>query len=76
MFKRLVAVPLWFVSIWLTYGLVAYFTGLPENAGAILGALIATLVFLDPTGVFWGATKPTQVATRTAPGLDGSHSTP
>ena len=54
MVKRIAAVPLWFVSIWLTYGLVAYFTGLPENAGAILGALTAALVFMDPTGAFWG----------------------
>jgi hypothetical protein len=76
MVKRIAAVPLWFVSIWLTYGLVAYFTGLPENAGAILGALAAAFVFMDPTGVFWGATEPTQMATRTAPGFDGSHSTP
>jgi hypothetical protein len=76
MVKRIASVPLWFVSIWLTYGLVAYFTGLPANAGAILGALAAAFVFLDPTGVFWGATEPTQLDTRTAPSLDGSPSTP
>jgi len=57
MVKRIAAVPLWFVSVWLTYGLVAYFTGWPTNAGAILGALAAALVFMDPTGVFWGPAK-------------------
>jgi hypothetical protein len=76
MLKRISAIPLWFVSIWFIYGLVAYFTGLPENAGAILGALAAAFVFMDPTGVFWGATEPAPLASRTAPGLDGSHSTP
>jgi len=78
MLKRISAIPLWFVSIWLMYGLVAYFTGLPENAGAILGALAAAFVFMDPTGVFWGATEPVPPpAIRTTPaGLDGSHSTP
>jgi hypothetical protein len=76
MVKRIAAVPLWFVSVWLVYGLVAYFAGLPENAGAILGALAAAFVVMDPTGVFWGPTRPTQMATRTAPGFDGSHSTP
>jgi hypothetical protein len=77
MVKRIVAVLLWFVSVWLTYGLVAYFTGLPENAGAILGALAAAVVFMDPTGVFWGVTEPVPpMVTRPSPaGLDGSHST-
>jgi len=77
MVKRIAAVPLWFVSIWLMYGLVAYFTGLPENAGAILGALTAAFVFMDPTGIFWGATEPVppmEIWTSAA-GLDWSHST-
>jgi hypothetical protein len=54
MVKRLVATPLWFVSVWLMYGLVAYFLGLPDTGGAILGALAAGLVCMDPTGAFWG----------------------
>ena len=51
--------------------------GLPENVGAILGALTAAFVFMDPIGVFWGATEPVPpMAIRTSPaGLDGSHST-
>jgi hypothetical protein len=55
MVKRLVAVPLWFVSIWLMYGLAAYFLGLPDTGGAVLGALVAAFVFLDPTGALFGA---------------------
>ena len=54
MHKRLVAVPLWFVSVWMMYGLVAYLAGVPSNGGAILGALSAAFVFMDPTGVLWG----------------------
>ena len=38
MVKRIVAAPLWFVSTWLMYGLVAYFLGIPETGGAIVGA--------------------------------------
>ena len=73
---RALAVPLWFVSIWLTYGLVAYFTGLPDNAGAILGALTAALVFLDPTGSFWSpAGTPGVAIRRSSRGFDGNHST-
>jgi hypothetical protein len=69
MVKRTASIPLWFVSVWLTYGLVAYFTGLPTNAGAILGALAAALVFMDPTGVFWGPVKSqAAVTSRTLPG--------
>lgn len=54
MHKRLVAVPLWFVSVWMMYGLVAYVAGVPSNGGAILGALSAAFVFMDPTGALWG----------------------
>jgi hypothetical protein len=69
MVKRIAAAPLWFVSIWLTYGLVAYFAGWPSNPGAILGALAAALVFMDPTGFFWGpATSHSAVTAGTLPG--------
>jgi hypothetical protein len=54
MVKRIVAAPLWFVSVWLMYGLVAYFLGLPDTGGAVLGALVAALICLDPAGAFWG----------------------
>src|SRR4051794_18224916 len=41
---------LWFVSTWMTYGLAAYFLGLPDSGGAVVGALMAAFVFMDPTG--------------------------
>ena len=62
MFKRIVAVPLWFVSVWLMYGLVAYFLGLPSGFGAVLGAVAGAIVWLDPAGVLW-AHQPRTVAT-------------
>jgi hypothetical protein len=52
-FKRIVAVALWFVSVWLMYGLVAYFLGLPSGFGAVLGAIAGAIVWLDPAGVLW-----------------------
>jgi hypothetical protein len=73
MIKRVIAVPLWFVSVWLMYGLVAYFLGVPDGGGAILGALTAALIALDPTGAFWGrphvgiATKPATIGRGSAP---------
>ena len=51
---RIVAIPLWFVSVWFAYGLVAYFLGLPADGGAVIGALAAAFVAMDPTGAFWG----------------------
>ena len=54
MVKRIVAVPLWFISVWLMYGLVAYFAGMPSDGGVILGSLAAAFVWMDPTGALWG----------------------
>jgi len=34
----------------MTYGLAAYFLGLPDSGGAVVGALMAAFVFMDPTG--------------------------
>ena len=54
MVRRIALAALWFVSVWMTYGLVAYFVGIPDTGGAVLGALVAALVVMDPTGSFWG----------------------
>jgi hypothetical protein len=74
MVKRLVAVPLWFVSIWMMYGLAAYFLGLPDTGGAVLGALVAGFVWLDPTGALFGAktrvpTAPNRAVAETPTGV-------
>jgi hypothetical protein len=50
MVRRIALAALWFVSAWMTYGLVAYFLGLPDRGGAVVGALLAAFVFMDPTG--------------------------
>ena len=55
--RRIALAALWFVSVWMTYGLVAYFIGIPDTGGAVLGALVAALVLMDPTGSFWGRTE-------------------
>ena len=58
MIKRLVAAPLWFISVGWAYALAAYFLGLPADGGVIVGALAAAFVFIDPTGAFWGPPPP------------------
>lgn len=55
MAKRIVVVALWFVSTWMTYGLIAYLVGVSDSGGAIVGSLVAALVWMDPTGAFWGS---------------------
>jgi hypothetical protein len=69
-FKRIVAVPLWFVSVWLMYGLVAYFLGLPSGFGAILGVIAGAIVWLDPAGVLWTHQPRTAAIAKTADALE------
>ncbi len=57
MFKRAVAATAWFVSTWWVYALFAYFLGLPAGGGAVIGALFAGFVAMDPTAAFWGPRK-------------------
>ena len=66
---RIVAIPLWFISVWFAYGLVAYFLGVPADGGAVIGALAAAFVALDPTGAFWGARKRETAKTTNADAL-------
>lgn len=51
--KRIAATGLWFVAVWMTYGMTAYFAGLPELGGALVGGLAAAVVWIDPTGRLW-----------------------
>ncbi len=62
MFKRSVAAAAWFVSTWWAYSLVAGFVGLPADGGAVIGALAAAFVALDPTRAIWG-TRTQETAT-------------
>jgi hypothetical protein len=71
MFKRAVAATAWFVSTWWVYALLASFLALPAGGGLVIGVLLAALVLLDPTRVFWGPRKPdvTEAQRRDVPGL-------
>ena len=55
MAKRIAAVVLWFVSVWMMYGLVDYAIGLPDAGGVVIAALAAFLVGVDPTKRIWVA---------------------
>jgi hypothetical protein len=55
MSRRTLAAGLWFVSLWMMYGLVASLAGLPDTGGIIIGALVASTVWLDPTHQIWGS---------------------
>ena len=67
---RIVAIPLWFVSVWFAYGLVAYFVGVPADGGAVIGALAAAFVAIDPTGAFWGGRSRATAKTSNADALN------
>lgn len=56
MAKRSLAVVLWFVSVWMTYGLVDYAIGLPDAGGVVIAALAAFLVGVDPAKRIWVST--------------------
>ena len=58
MVKRILAAPLWFLAVWTIWSLVAYVVGLPFGGGAILGALVAAFIVLDPAGAIWNHRTP------------------
>jgi hypothetical protein len=60
--KPLVAAFLWFMAVWLGVGLVGNILGRPTDAGAILGAVIAVVVWADPTGALWGPKTPVRAS--------------
>ena len=56
--KPIVAAFLWFMAIWLGVGLIGNLVGWPTDIGALLGAVVAAIVWADPTGALWGPKKP------------------
>ena len=74
MVKRLVAAPLWFLSMWWGYALAAHYLGFSGDAGAIVGTVAAALVLIDPTGVFWGSKSRASSSATTADGLGATAS--
>lgn len=57
MTKRIAATLLWFVAIWMTYGFAAFVLGLPDFGGVVAGAIVATVVWMDPTRRLWVTTR-------------------
>ena len=53
MVGRIAVASLWFVAAWVGFGIIAYFTGLPDSFGAVIGAIAAAFVFVDPSGALW-----------------------
>ena len=53
--RRVIAALLWFTAIWFGFEVLWSVVGIPRMAGPILGAAVAILVTLDPTGSFWAA---------------------
>jgi hypothetical protein len=53
--KRLVAGPLWFLSVWYLFELLAVLFGVPRILGPIVAAVVAGGVWLDPMHWFWAA---------------------
>lgn len=60
--KRLIAGPLWFLSIWLMYELLWSLTGVPRMAGPVIGLVVAATVSIDPMHWFWPAVSSRETA--------------
>jgi len=74
--KRAIAAVLWFAAVWFAYEVIWSVTGLPRAIGPALGAAVAALVTLDPTGWFWSRAprRDTRPAASIAPGQVGQAS--
>lgn len=56
--KRLIAGPLWFLSVWYGFELLWVLMGVPRVLGPIVAASIAMIVWVDPMHWFWPARAP------------------
>jgi hypothetical protein len=59
MSKRILTTFLWFNVGWVAGAMATFFVGLPEGLNLALAAILAALVWFDPTHVLWGAPKAT-----------------
>jgi hypothetical protein len=66
MMKRLTTSVLWFFTVATAWNFVVLAADAPSGAGALLGAVAATLVWFDPLGLL--ASKGESNADRTSPG--------
>jgi hypothetical protein len=53
MLKRLIAAPLWFLSVWMTVELLNYFVGGPRIVAPIMAGAVALFVAADPFRLIW-----------------------
>ena len=51
--KRVVVVPLWFLTGWMVAAMAAFALGLPAWIAPLGAVSVAALVALDPAGWFW-----------------------
>jgi hypothetical protein len=51
--KRILAAVLWFYAGWYAGATIAYFLGISEVLGPILGTAAAGLIAGDPRGIIW-----------------------
>ena len=50
--KRLVAVPLWFLTGWMVAAMAAFVLGLPGWIAPVSAVVVAAVIALDPAGWF------------------------
>lgn len=53
--KRLIAGPLWFLSVWYLFELLWVLLGVPHVLGPVVAAAVGAGVWVDPMHWFWPA---------------------
>jgi hypothetical protein len=56
--KRLIAGPLWFLSVWYGFELLWVLMGVPRVLGPVVAAAIGIAVWVDPMHWFWPVRAP------------------
>jgi len=55
--KRALAALLWFYAGWYAGAIVAFYVGLPDAIGPLVGAAAAVVITVDPRGMIWNARR-------------------
>jgi hypothetical protein len=55
--RRIVVVPLWFLTGWMVAAMAAFVLGLPGWIAPLTAVSVAALVALDPAGWFWARSE-------------------
>ncbi len=59
---RIVSSTLWFLAAWSMTAIVAFAAGLPSFLAPVGAVTVAGLVFFDPAGILWHASRPKPLA--------------